>query len=90
MIAPGECRPVPSVVKQGGQREAPRPYTGGSIGWLEPHQTDCRMEEHVMARKKDKKAQKDKKNKRAQAVPAAPATAGAAGAPAVSPPRKKG
>ena len=34
-------------------------------------QTDRRIEENVMARKKDKKAQKDKKAKSAKSVPAA-------------------
>jgi hypothetical protein len=49
-------------------------------------QTDRRIEENVMARKKDKKAQKDKKGKSAKGAPAAAETAVA---PSASPRPKK-
>jgi len=49
-------------------------------------QTDRRIEDNVMARKKDKKAQKDKKKPSAQGAPAAAETAVA---PSASPRAKK-
>jgi len=49
-------------------------------------QTDRRIEENVMARKKDKKAQKDKKTQSAKGAPAAAETAVA---PPASPRPKK-
>jgi hypothetical protein len=52
-------------------------------------QTDRRIEENFMARKKDKKTQKDKKAKEAQAAQGAPAAAETAVAPFASPRPKK-
>jgi len=52
-------------------------------------QTDRRIEERVIARKKDKKAQKDKKSQKAQSAQGAPAAAETAVAPSASPRPKK-
>jgi hypothetical protein len=52
-------------------------------------QTDHRIEEKVMARKKDKKTQKDKKTRKTQSALDAPAAAETAVAPSASPRPKK-
>ena len=64
----------------------------GLVGELERCQTDRRIEEKVMARKKDKKAQKGKKGKKAkktQLAQGTPTAAPEAVAPPASPRPKK-
>ena len=65
------------------------PLHSGSVGQLERAKTDRRIEEKVMARKKDKKAQKDKKSQKAQSAQGAPAAAPTTVAPSASPRAKK-
>ena len=61
----------------------------GLVGELERCQTDRRIEEKVMARKKDKKAQKGKKAKKTQLAQSTPTAAPEAVAPPASPRPKK-